>query len=90
MKRSARYQPTDLKTHTHTPSITGEPLSMTLGGIGQGFSVVSSRLNPIVGEDRLRAVCLIDFSYSQLDLMTCEVSFPILNEPIDISSALSN
>jgi hypothetical protein len=51
-------------------SITGEPLSMMLGGVGQGFSVVSFRLNPIIGEDGLEAVCLTDFSYSDFDLMT--------------------
>ena len=53
-----------------TDSITGEPLSMTLGGVGQGFSVVSFRLNPVFGEDGLEAICLTDFSYSHFDLMT--------------------
>jgi hypothetical protein len=60
-----------------TDSITNEPLSMTLGGVGQGFSVVSFRLNPIFGEDGgLEAVCLTDFSYSHFDLMTCLDRFP--------------
>jgi hypothetical protein len=53
-----------------THSITGEPLSMKLGGVGQGFSVVSFRLNPITGEEGLEAVCLTDFSYSRFDLTT--------------------
>jgi hypothetical protein len=58
-------------------SITNEPLSMMLGGVGQGFSVVSFRLNPVVGEDGgLEAICLTDFSYSDFDLMTCLDRFP--------------
>jgi hypothetical protein len=51
-------------------SITGEPLSMMLGGVGQGFSVFSFRLNPVIAEEGLEAVCLTDFSYSHFDLMT--------------------
>jgi hypothetical protein len=50
-----------------THSITGEPLSMRLGGLREGFSVASFRLNPVIGEEGLEAVCLTDFSYSDFD-----------------------
>jgi hypothetical protein len=44
-------------------SITDEPLSMTLGG--DGFNVVSFRLNPVVGEEGLEAVCVTDTTPAQ-------------------------
>ncbi len=50
-----------------THSITGEPLSMRLGGLREGFSVASFRLNPVIGEGGLEAICLTDFSYSRFD-----------------------
>jgi hypothetical protein len=50
------YVPTDEFEGWH--SITGEPLSMTLGDDVSG--VISFKLNPVFGEEGLEAVCLTD------------------------------
>ena len=61
---------------------------MMLGGVGQGFSVVSFRLNPVVGEDGgLEAIGLTDFSYSDFDLRPVLIAFPVMNEPYAISTS---